>query len=44
METLIVNLGISIPKDMESKEMEDKLVMALATAGIDATIEIIDRK
>ena len=43
-ETLTVNLGVTIPGTMKSEEMEDKLVKALAAAGIDATVEIVERE
>lgn len=42
-ETLTINLGVTIPGTMDSSEMEEKLVKALADAGIDATVELVER-
>lgn len=44
MDTLILNVAVDAPVDLTTDEIVDKIVLALAAAEIDATVEVVDRE
>lgn len=43
METLIVNMEVSIPKDMKTSTMIKKIIAMFANADIDAKFDVVNR-
>jgi hypothetical protein len=43
MDTLIIDMGVSISKDVETEKIMDKIINLMATNDIEATFDVVDR-